>query len=888
MPLASRASGGINGIQMITTGDGYSSPPSVSFSGGGGTGAAATCFMNGTRVKSIILTNPGSGYTANPTIHIGGNCEANAFAYTGPIRPASFFKSRYGDLYAIDGMGRGLRWNGKDGVMEKIGLIRPGAAPTCTAVHVAGEGQRVVAVEMVDKGGGYFTEPTVTVSGGGADTHAKLQPIVRNGVLDGLKVVEGGQNYTTPPTIAFSGGNGEGAVLSVGLTGKIDSHELLSGGTGFTQAPTISFNNVWADIDGTTYPAAATCAISSGVITEVKFQSYGKGATTSVEATFNGGGGTGVSFELETVFGIQSITASNTGSGYFAAPIVNIIPHSEDTNSVSGSATVSVSSQGNIASATVENEGVYYYKPTVEITMKHAVAVARLSKNFRGEYNCYHRYLDDTPMGERGPIPSAIGARAKVTIENGAQGIQWDFTHPYVDDRVSKMELWRTSADQNVLLARVATLHFGGNLYTESGDHLQTEQGDTLITEHAEPTTYTDTIDDEELMDQERDEFGLMPITLPTGRTNARRFIPPPSNMGVAVYYQDRAWYAADQTGEQPNTMRFSEPDEPESVPGSNAITLQESINDTDYIVGLVPIGYMMLICQSRHLYTMMYVSQPIIDANIQLAAYRGLLNPRCADVMEGIAFLADTKGLYTFDGNTEEPISVPIDNFWREAGEIDFTKKDQFFIKCDVGDKTMRFFYCNPTDTQPSRSLCYCFATKTWWKETYAEPVTSGTMTVIDGRVVEMFGGQTGKLNAMTGFSDNGSPIPYTLKTGEMPLSDEDGMRNIGILYTPTEDETNLNLNLHFNASPTARANAIESNPGTGFVASTTSTKLNMQKTRSSLGEANGVAVARYSGRGSPKSAGGDRHMAVALTGQQSTSSEKAVIHVITIQGAG
>ena len=63
-----------------------SSPPTVSFSGGGGTGAAATALVipsaQGTAepnvagfVYHVVVTNQGSGYTSNPTVSIsGGGC----------------------------------------------------------------------------------------------------------------------------------------------------------------------------------------------------------------------------------------------------------------------------------------------------------------------------------------------------------------------------------------------------------------------------------------------------------------------------------------------------------------------------------------------------------------------------------------------------------------------------------------------------------------------------------------------------------------------------------------------------------------------------------------------------------------------------------------------
>ena len=55
-----------------TAGAGYSSAPTVAFSGGGGTGATATATESGGAVTAITLTNPGSGYTSAPTITLSG------------------------------------------------------------------------------------------------------------------------------------------------------------------------------------------------------------------------------------------------------------------------------------------------------------------------------------------------------------------------------------------------------------------------------------------------------------------------------------------------------------------------------------------------------------------------------------------------------------------------------------------------------------------------------------------------------------------------------------------------------------------------------------------------------------------------------------------------
>lgn len=58
--------GAVSGASILTPGANYSNP-SVSFSGGGGTGAAATLTQSGGAVNTITFTNFGSGYTSAPT-----------------------------------------------------------------------------------------------------------------------------------------------------------------------------------------------------------------------------------------------------------------------------------------------------------------------------------------------------------------------------------------------------------------------------------------------------------------------------------------------------------------------------------------------------------------------------------------------------------------------------------------------------------------------------------------------------------------------------------------------------------------------------------------------------------------------------------------------------
>ena len=69
--------GGIGPIVSLSNGgSGYSTPPLVTFSGGGGTGAAATAIISGGIVTKVKITNSGTGYTSAPTMAFSSGAAA--------------------------------------------------------------------------------------------------------------------------------------------------------------------------------------------------------------------------------------------------------------------------------------------------------------------------------------------------------------------------------------------------------------------------------------------------------------------------------------------------------------------------------------------------------------------------------------------------------------------------------------------------------------------------------------------------------------------------------------------------------------------------------------------------------------------------------------------
>ncbi|RPD41259.1 RagB/SusD family nutrient uptake outer membrane protein [Chitinophaga barathri] len=82
--VRARAYGKLNGSRIITgitvtnQGTGYATPPAVTITGTGGSGATALAVISGGSVTSIRITNPGVGYPANTTVTIAGAGGASA------------------------------------------------------------------------------------------------------------------------------------------------------------------------------------------------------------------------------------------------------------------------------------------------------------------------------------------------------------------------------------------------------------------------------------------------------------------------------------------------------------------------------------------------------------------------------------------------------------------------------------------------------------------------------------------------------------------------------------------------------------------------------------------------------------------------------------------
>jgi hypothetical protein len=72
--------GALSSLSIAGGGSGYTSPPTVSFSGGGGSGSTATASITGDTVTGLTITANGTGYTSAPTISFSGGGGSGATA----------------------------------------------------------------------------------------------------------------------------------------------------------------------------------------------------------------------------------------------------------------------------------------------------------------------------------------------------------------------------------------------------------------------------------------------------------------------------------------------------------------------------------------------------------------------------------------------------------------------------------------------------------------------------------------------------------------------------------------------------------------------------------------------------------------------------------------
>ena len=222
----------LTSVLVTALGSGYTSAPSCTLSGGGGSGATCVAFTTGV-VNSIALTKGGSGYTAAPTCALSGG---------------------------------------------------GGSGATCVA-SISGSGA-VNAVDLTSFGNGYTSAPTCKLSApGGTGTTATCSATEASGITVNLTAF--GSGYTTMPQCTLSGGGGTGGVCAALAVNTSDSYQPAYGATtGW------DFTTGIGTVNATNLVASFTSAVSLSA-SGLTFQPQALGTTSGAQSATVTNKGTG-------------------------------------------------------------------------------------------------------------------------------------------------------------------------------------------------------------------------------------------------------------------------------------------------------------------------------------------------------------------------------------------------------------------------------------------------------------------------------------------------------------------------------------------------------------------------------------------------------------------
>ena len=200
---------------------------------------------------------------------------------------------------------------------------------------------------------------------------------------------------------------------------------------------------------GTGYKKKVTVTIQAAQSWDVEEQKW---ITASRDRDAIIEGESNVSSSAAPRYSVKEIKIVDPGSGYLVVPQLKIT-----SDSGFGAYATCTVKDGKIDKVTLENGGGGYKDaPKVEVVAGGAEVFAVARPHLRGKYQCYYRYIDNTPEDRGGPIPSSLSPVKEVDASEGSTRLIWDVPPP--TGRASKLELWRSTGNQASTLYRVAVL----------------------------------------------------------------------------------------------------------------------------------------------------------------------------------------------------------------------------------------------------------------------------------------------------------------------------------------------------------------------------------------------------------------------------------------------
>ena len=251
---AALTGGNVTGV-TITRGGSYNTAPTVTFGAApaGGTTATGTANLGtSSGVASVAVTAGGTGYTTNPGVTFTGG------GGTGAAGTAV----RQREVTAVTISGTGGSYPGTGPVTVTFTGTTAGTTATGTVVLSATSPRHVTGVTITNPGSYSLTSGAinVTFSAPAAGGTRATGSVTTTNFVASVTVTAAGTGYSTAPTVGFTGGGGSGATASAALSSAhaVASVTIANPGSGYTTAPSVTFS---AGATGGTSTATGTATI---------------------------------------------------------------------------------------------------------------------------------------------------------------------------------------------------------------------------------------------------------------------------------------------------------------------------------------------------------------------------------------------------------------------------------------------------------------------------------------------------------------------------------------------------------------------------------------------------------------------------------------------------
>jgi formylglycine-generating enzyme required for sulfatase activity len=221
---ASVIGGLLASVTVVDQGSGYVGEPTVAVIGGGGVGATAKAILADGRVSLVVVLSSGTGYSTPPKVIISPpprltiKSQPSLIVYGDDGREVTIEKSNspFGP------------WNVLTNVISSYGGI---GVPY-------NEPQLDACFYRVANSSGIWTNNTPNNSSN--TNSAVASAVIVGGFLTKINLISGGAGYFTEPKVTITGGGGNGATAKAFLTGdRVTSIVILTAGTGYSTSPDV-------------------------------------------------------------------------------------------------------------------------------------------------------------------------------------------------------------------------------------------------------------------------------------------------------------------------------------------------------------------------------------------------------------------------------------------------------------------------------------------------------------------------------------------------------------------------------------------------------------------------------------------------------------------------